>query len=126
MKTNITSGGEATTSIRPKMRFGALLLVAAAVLSATAVTASPAHAEKIGSLLTIGCGNKFAQLNWTSTGEVHIFGSPDRDSAGTNLLRIVTKNGSYSYNSGYHTYTFQVGASTGHVTSLKQACVAQG
>ncbi|WP_144761265.1 hypothetical protein [Curtobacterium sp. 9128] len=114
-----------TNAVTGRMRFAALLLVAAAVLTVSTFTGSPAHAEKIGSLLTLGCGNKTAQLNWTSTGEVHLFGSPDRDSAGTNLLRIVKKNGSYSYNSGYHTFTFQIGASTGHVTSLKQVCVAQ-
>lgn len=120
-----THGNDGTTAVTKKMRFGALALAATAVLAATAFTGGPAHAEKIGSLLTVGCGSKIAQLNWTSTGEVHLFGSPDRDSAGTNLLRIVKKNGSYSYNSGYHTFTFQIGASTGHVTSLKQVCVSQ-
>ena len=124
---NITSkiSRETTSSFAGRKRFGALLLVAVAFVTATLFTGGPAHAEKIGSLLTIGCGNKTAQLNWTSTGEVHMFGSPDRNSAGTNLIRVVTKSGSYSYNSGYHTYTFQIGASTGHVTSVKQVCVAQ-
>jgi hypothetical protein len=122
---NINKSVEEAAPATSRKRLGALLLVAAAVLTATTFTGSPAHAEKIGSLLTLGCGNKTAQLNWTSTGEVHLFGSPNRDAAGTSLLRIVKKNGSYSYNSGYHTFTFQIGASTGHVTSIKQVCVAQ-
>lgn len=120
-----TTARNGSFTLTGRKRVGALLLATAALITAGMFTGGPAHAEKIGSLLTFGCGNKTAQLNWTSTGEIHLFGSADRDSAGTNLLRIVKKNGTYSYNSGYHTFTFQFGASTGHVTSAHEVCVAQ-
>ncbi|MGW8429769.1 hypothetical protein ACWGJ9_01460 [Curtobacterium citreum] len=106
-------------------RLGALLLMATTVVATTTVIGGPAHADPYGSPLTFGCGSKTAQINWKSTGTVRLFGGPDRETAGNNLLREVTKSGSYSYNSGYRTFTFQFGATNGHITSIKEVCVSQ-
>lgn len=120
-----SSKASASTGFTARKRFGAFLVMAATLVTTSTFIGSQAQADPYGSLITFGCGSKTAQLNWTSSGHVLLFGGPDRETAGSNLIRELSTSGAHSYNSGYRTFTFQFGASSGHISNVKQVCVAQ-
>ncbi|MET3568235.1 hypothetical protein ABIC47_003751 [Leifsonia sp. 563] len=101
--------------------------VAASVLTGSVLTAAPASAMWNSGSRTNSCGaGKSVQVNWKSTGNVRLFKYSNNTGLATEkLVREVFANGSYAYNSGLSTLTWQFGTAPGNVTSYSVTCVGQ-
>ncbi|MEY9851132.1 hypothetical protein ABH923_000810 [Leifsonia sp. EB41] len=107
-------------------RVVAVVAVSAGVLAGGVLTVAPATAMSGFGIRTLGCGGgKTAQIDWKSTGTVNLFTFTSNMAwAQDTLVRQVTANGSYSYNSGKSTLNWGFGVSSGNVTSYTEKCVA--
>jgi hypothetical protein len=103
---------------------GAIAVTAGLVIGG-AVAAAPANAMSGTGIRTVACGaGKTAQIDWKSTGTVNLFSfNTNAPYAADTLERQVTKNGSYSWNSGRSTLHWGFGVSPGNVTSYTERCV---
>jgi len=101
--------------------------VAAALVAGSAIAAAPASAMWYSGARTNSCGaGKSVQVNWTSTGDVRLFTySNNTGLANETLVREVYSSGSYAYNSGLTTLTWQFGTASGNVSSYYVSCVGQ-
>lgn len=101
-------------------------VIAVGLTAGGGVAAAPATAMTTFGLRTFACGaGKTAQIDWKSTGNVRLFKwNTNAPYASDTLVREVTKNGSYSYNSGVSTLHWTFGTAPGNVTSWTERCVA--